>query len=88
MHNNVCLDFDGGSSSKARLGARITKVSQTNIDEFLLDFFWRYVNFCFRRQRTRRRKLVRSTQSDWRIRRRNRASAGIKKIAPLREPFW
>ncbi|WP_145720521.1 hypothetical protein [Mesorhizobium tianshanense] len=45
MHNNVCLDFDGGSSSKARLGTRITKVGQTNIDEFLLDFFWRRVNF-------------------------------------------
>jgi hypothetical protein len=45
MHNSVCLDFDGGSSSKARLDTRITKVSQTNIDELLLDFFWRRVNF-------------------------------------------
>ncbi|RWO92141.1 hypothetical protein [Mesorhizobium sp.] len=45
MHNSVCLDFDGGSSSKARLDTRITKVGQTNIDELLLDFFWRRVNF-------------------------------------------
>jgi hypothetical protein len=45
MHNSVCLDFDGGSSSKARLDTRITKVGQTNIDKLLLDFFWRHVNF-------------------------------------------
>ncbi|RWN55888.1 hypothetical protein [Mesorhizobium sp.] len=55
MHNSVCLDFDGGSSSKARLDTRITKVGQTNIDEFLLDFFWRRVNF-----------LLRSLLSSWR----------------------
>jgi hypothetical protein len=30
--------LDGGSSSKARLDARITKVGQTNIDELLLRF--------------------------------------------------
>ncbi|CAH2409177.1 hypothetical protein MES5069_770021 [Mesorhizobium escarrei] len=35
---------------------RITKVGQTNIDELLLDFFWRRVNFllspcAFRRRR-------------------------------------
>ncbi|MER9307555.1 hypothetical protein NKJ06_31955 [Mesorhizobium sp. M0293] len=35
--------FDVGSSSKARSKARITKVSQTNIDEMLVGFFWRAV---------------------------------------------
>ncbi|WP_206640144.1 hypothetical protein, partial [Mesorhizobium sp. M7A.F.Ca.CA.004.04.2.1] len=37
--------FDVGSSSKARSKARITKVSQTNIDDLLIGFFWRAVKF-------------------------------------------
>ncbi|TIU80261.1 hypothetical protein [Mesorhizobium sp.] len=58
MHNSVCLDFDGGSSSKARLDTRITKVGQTNIDELLMDFFWHRVNFfAFAARPTGRRKL-------------------------------
>jgi hypothetical protein len=73
MHNNVCLDFDGGSSSKARLGTRITKVGQTNIDEFLLDFFWRRVNF------------LHSPPPDPAPKPGRRR---CKKIARCREPFW
>jgi len=38
--------FDGGSSSKARLDARITKVSQTNIDDLFIGRFERDVNSC------------------------------------------
>jgi hypothetical protein len=35
-----------GSSSKTRSEARITKVSQTNIDELLLELFGDDVKFC------------------------------------------
>ncbi|CAN7682925.1 hypothetical protein [Mesorhizobium sp. LjNodule214] len=37
--------FDGRKFVKGALGARITKVGQTNIDKLLVDFFCRHVKF-------------------------------------------
>ncbi|RWO76579.1 MAG: hypothetical protein EOS18_24515 [Mesorhizobium sp.] len=92
MHNSVCLDFDGGSSSKARLDTRITKVGQTNIDELLLDFFWRRVNFLLSPSAF----VVGGTMAARWLRRQFDGGSGaetgpapaVKKIAPCREPSW
>ncbi|WP_164783821.1 hypothetical protein [Mesorhizobium sp. M5C.F.Cr.IN.023.01.1.1] len=89
MHNSVCLDFDGGSSSKARLDTRITKVGQTNIDELLMDFFWHRVNFfAFAARPTGRRKPGCAGNPIMDLAPNPGQRQLLKKIAPCREQFW